>query len=96
MKSYGDIPKGERLQKLYDAIACVQNGSHPVCTIQCAVPHLEAVTRLAELPVKQIRSEELEHVEDGGEVFCRIRGLKDIFTTCYKNNQMPSQTGVRW
>ena len=35
--SYGDIPKGERLQKFYDAIDCVREGGHPVCTIRCAI-----------------------------------------------------------
>lgn len=94
--SYGDIPKGERLQKLYDAIECVQQGGHPVCTIQCAIPHLEAVNELAKMPVHQIREEELEHVEENGDRFCRIRNLKDIFTTCYENQQMPSEAGVCW
>lgn len=29
---YGRIPKGERLQKFYDAIEAVRTGKHPVCT----------------------------------------------------------------
>lgn len=95
-ESYGELPKGERLQKLYDAIDCVRDGGHPLCTIQCAVPHLEVVNELMKLPVHQIREEELEHVEVDGDGFCRIRNLKDIFTACYEKNQMPSQTGVRW
>lgn len=96
VKSYGDIPKGERLQKLYDAINCVLHGGNPVCTIQCAIPHLEAVEQLAKMPVCQIREEEVEHVEEDGDRFCRIRNLNEIFTTCYENQQMPSEAGAGW
>jgi len=95
-KSYGSIPKGERLQKLYDAVDCVVHGGHPVCTIQCAIPHLEAVEQLAKLPICQIREEELEHVEEDGDRFCRIRNLNEIFTTCYENQLMPSMAGECW
>lgn len=94
--SYGEIPKGERLQKLYDAIECAAEGGHPVSTIQCAIPHLRAVERLAELPIYQIREEELEHVTEDGEHFCRIRNLNDVFITCFENQQMPSQTAGCW
>lgn len=94
--SYGEVPKGERLQKLYDAIDCTQNGGYPVCTVQCAVPHLEAVLQLAKLPIHQIREEELEHVEEDGDCFCQIRNLKKIYTACYANRQMPSELGAGW
>lgn len=96
VKSYGGIPKGERLQKLYDAIDCVLHGGNPVCTIQCAIPHLEAVEQLAKMPICQIRKEEVEHVEEDGDRFCRIRNLNEIFTTCYENQQMPSEAGGCW
>ena len=94
--SYGDIPKGERLQKLYDAIECCINGKTPVCTVQCAIPHLRAVLELAKLPIYQIAEEKLEHVEEDGDSFCQIRNLKEIYVTCYKNNQMPSEVGADW
>ena len=94
--SYRDIPKGERLQKLYDAIECCMNGKTPVCTVQCAIPHLRAVLELAKLPIYQIAEEQLEHVEEDGDSFCQIRNLKEIYVTCYKNNQMPSEVGADW
>lgn len=95
-ESYGEIPKGGRLKKLYDAIDCAQQGGHPVCTIQCAIPHLWAVEELAKLPVSGICERELEHVEEDGEQFIRIRNLSDIFKTCYVTRQMPSEAGVCW
>ncbi len=95
-KDYGQIPKGERLQKLYDAIDCVREGGHPVCSVGCAMPHLEAVSALAQMPVWQIGEEELEHVEEDGDRYCRIRNLEKIFTACYEQQLMPSQAGARW
>ncbi len=94
--SYAGILKGKRLQKLYDAIDCTRGGGRPFCTIQTAMPHLDAVCRLAMLPVTQIGEEELEHVEENGERFCRIRNLKEIFSTCYQSRRMPSEVTDRW
>lgn len=94
--SYGTVAKGERLQKLYDTLDCVQNGGHPVCTVQCGIPHLEVVSELAKMPVRQIGEENLEHVEVDGDRFCRIRNLKKIFLTCYENQEMPSKVGADW
>ncbi len=93
---YGEVPKGERLQKLYDTIECVLHGGNPVCTVQCAIPHLEAVNALAKMPVHQIREDQLEHVEENGDRFCRIRNLKEIFLACYYDRKMPSQAGAGW
>lgn len=94
--SYGQIPKGERLQKLYDAIECVRAGGHPVCTIQCAVPHLEAVNSLVQLSVVQLQEEKLEYVSEDGDRFCRIRNLEDVFNRCYEEQVMPSEAGAGW
>lgn len=94
--SYGDVPKGKQLQKLYDSIECTRNGGQPICTIQCAIPHLEAVLKLSELPIRQIREEKLEHVQEDGDSFCQIRNLKQIFTVCYENQQMPAEAGADW
>lgn len=96
IRSYGSVNKGDRLQKLYDAIECTLQGGHPVSTIQCALPHLEVVNALTDLPIYQIREDKLEYVEADGDWFCRIRNLKDIYETCYKNHQLPSEMGISW
>ncbi len=109
--SYADIAKGERLQKLYDAIQCARGGddpiveypvgrhstmAHPVCTVSCAVPHLQAVEALANLPVYPVRDEYLNHVQEAGDEFCRITNLEEVFTLCYQNQIMPSQAEAGW
>lgn len=93
---YGEIDKGERLQKLYDAIDCAENGAQPVCTIQCAVPHLDTVMALAELEIKEISDEHIDYLEEGDDTFCCVKGLKELFETCYLNRSMPSDEGVLW
>lgn len=94
--SYADIDKGERLQKLYDTIDCSRGGGHPECTIQCAIPHLDAVNKLAEMPIKQIDDSQIDYIEEDGDVFCCVRNLEEIFTTCYLNRSMPSDEGALW
>ena len=91
---YGRIPKGERLQKFYDAIEAVRTGKHPVCTVQCAIPHLEAVEKIAKLPIVPIPAEGVKDIREDDDTFHTIVGLHDIFITCYKNRKMLSQEGL--
>ena len=69
---YGRIPKGERLQKFYDAIEAVRTGKHPVCTVQCAIPHLEAVEKIAKLPIVSIPAEGVEDIREDDDTFHTI------------------------
>lgn len=88
---YGQIPKGERLQKFYDAIDAVRQGTHPVCTVQCAIPHLEAVEKIAKLPIMSIPENEVDYIAEDGDVFHAVKGLHDRFITCYNTRCMLSQ-----
>lgn len=96
VRNYGETPKGERLQKFYDAIACTLEGGHPVCTIRCAVPHLETVHELAKLPIWPIKDSCLEAVEQNGEQLCCIKNARKWLETCYFNQKMPEETGADW
>lgn len=91
---YGRIPKGERLQKFYDAIEAVRTGAHPVCTVQCAIPHLEAVEKIAKLPIVPIPPESVKDIREDDDTFHTIVGLHDVFITCYKNREMLSDEGL--
>ncbi len=90
---YAGIPKGERLQKLYDAIDAVRKGGHPVCTVQCAIPHLEAVEKIAQMPIRLVPEEQIQDLQEDGDTFHTIRGLHDVWLTCFNNRCMPSQMG---
>lgn len=90
---YGAIDKGERLQKFYDAIEAVRTGAHPVCTVQCAIPHLQAVEEIARLPITLIPENQMEDLVIDGDTFHTIKGLRDEFTTCYQHRRMPAWGG---
>lgn len=87
---YGKIAKGERLQKFYDAIQAVRTGSRPVCTVQCAIPHLEAVEQIARIPIVQVPEPWMQDLHEEDDTFHTIKDLQKTFTWCYTHQEMPS------
>lgn len=90
--SYAGVDKGKRLQKMYDAIAAVRNGSHPISTIACALPHLEAVTKLAGLPVITPDDSQIEVEQVDGDQFTYVKNIEKILWNCFDANQLPSSS----
>ena len=90
---YGKIAKGERLQKFYDAIEAVRTGVRPVCTVQCAIPHLEAVEKIAQMPIQLVPESRMQDLHEDDDTFHTIVGLRDVFTQCYDHLCMPSTVG---
>jgi hypothetical protein len=94
--SYEGIPKGDRLKKMYDAIENTRSGGHPVCTIQCAIPHLKAVERLEKLPIIPVREEKIQWMGEEDDRYCCIKQAKELLEVCYLNQLMPSKAGAGW
>nr|WP_314458683.1 Gfo/Idh/MocA family oxidoreductase [uncultured Clostridium sp.] len=94
--SYGQVPKGERMQKLYDAIESTRDGKHPVCTVQCAASHLEAVEQLARLPIVPVSEEMIEWMGEEADRFCFIKNGEEVLKFCYLNQLMPEEAGAGW
>ena len=90
---YGKIAKGERLQKFYDAIQAVRTGARPVCTVQCAIPHLEAVEQIARIPIVQVPETWMQDLHEEDDTFHTIKDLQKTFTWCYTHQEMPSSVG---
>lgn len=90
---YGKIAKGERLQKFYDAIQAVRTGARPVCTVQCAIPHLEAVEQIARIPIVQVPEPWMQDLHEEDDTFHTIKDLQKTFTWCYTHQEMPSSVG---
>ena len=90
---YGKIAKGERLQKFYDAIQAVRTGSRPVCTVQCSIPHLEAVEQIARIPIVQVPEPWMQDLHEEDDTFHTIKDLQKTFTWCYTHQEMPSSVG---
>lgn len=95
-KNYGEISKGERLQKLYDAIEAVRNANHPVCTVQCAIPHLEAVNQMAKMPIHPVKQKMIRMIQENGDEFYQISNLKEVFETSYQTQRFPSEVEAGW
>jgi predicted dehydrogenase len=94
--NYGAVDKGARLQKFYDALQAVRDHSRPVCTVQCAIPHLQAVEALAKLPVTDIPAGEVDVVSEDRDMYHEVKHFKEIFESCYENQRMPSDVTERW
>ncbi len=94
--SYGQISKGERMQKLYDAIESTRDKNHPVCTIQCAVPHLEAVEQLSRLPIVPVSEGMIEWLGSEDDRYCCIKNAEEVLKKCYLNQLMPGESGAGW
>ena len=92
--SYGDIPKGKRLQKLYDAIDCVRTQSEPLCTIETAMPHVQCVERMQECGVVPVDEDNIIQWKEDGDVFYSIKGLEEKLIDCYKRNKLPKEAGI--
>ena len=67
--TYGDPDEGGHAAKLWQCVACLQNGSLPRLQIEGALPHMQVVEAVAQLPVFEVRSAELGFVElPGGDM----------------------------
>jgi predicted dehydrogenase len=93
---YGKVPKGAKLQKFYDAVQAVRDRTQPVCTVQCAIPHLEAVEALSKLPIRDIPQEQVDVVREGGDTYHEVKHFKEILEKCYENQLMPSEVTDSW
>jgi hypothetical protein len=54
LKDYRLIDKGDRLQKLYDTIQSVKDGTKPVCTLETTAEHMRAVHFAQKFPIKNV------------------------------------------
>ncbi len=93
---YDTISEEERLKKMYDAIESTRSGGHPVCTIQCAIPHLEAVEQLERLPILPVHEENIQWAGEEDDRYCCIKQAKELLEACYFNQLLPSQAGAGW
>lgn len=90
---YGSVHPGERLQKLYDAIDCVKNGSEPICGTDVEYPHIRAVRMVQQQPIRDVAEEACYMMEAEDDIFRCIRGLEEIFEESARSWKLPSEIG---
>lgn len=94
---YGEIPKGKRLQKLYDAIACTRTHTEPVCTIETAIPHVQCIEYVQksaeENGIRVVRPDRLHVWKEGDETFTSLPGAEEKLRLCYERWALPREIG---
>lgn len=83
VKDYTGIDKGERLEKLWESIRCVQGGRVPVCTLKTAFEHTHAVLMAQQMGVRDLSSRAVSKTDDKGIVYYTIDGLGKELVNAY-------------
>ena len=91
---YSTIPATGLMQKLDDAIECVKNGGHPVCTVAAELSHIEAVRMVQAQPVRDIDPAYVDVYEEGGDTFWAVRGLEETLTQAAEAWALPGEIGL--
>ena len=92
--SYGMDGDTPMMQKLYDAIQCVKDGSSPLCGPTSGLPHLRAVRMAQTLPVRDISPDHIAWLEEEGDLIPCVQGLEDAFMTSAAQWALPGEIGI--
>lgn len=89
VRDYSLVGTGERMQKLYDAIGCVRDGSRPACSLATARAHVECVILAQDLPVV-LRYDAQKKTAEGDGYFA-IPELARTYLRSYENWCLPRE-----
>ncbi len=89
VRDYSLCAKGERMQKLYDAIECVRTGMRPACSLVTARAHVKCVMLAQRLPVL-LRYDAEKKTADGDGYFA-IPDLARTYLRSYENWRLPRE-----
>lgn len=97
-KYYNEIPKSDRLQKLWDAVEAVRGDKKMACGISASIPHLLCVNGAQEsMPEIGSFPEALLMTEGGpGNSKTYIIGIEETLSDCFKKAKLPNELGVSW
>lgn len=95
-KTYAGISKGDRLQKLYDSIACTRSHTGPVCTIETAIPHIRCVEMAQKNRILPVAATNLKIWKEGEDTFYSIRDAESLLQECYDRSALPKDLGIHW
>ena len=80
---YTTMDKGERLEKLWESVRCVQGGRTPVCTLKTALEHTHAVLMAQKMGVVDLSDHAIAKKDDKGSVYYTIDGLGNELVNAY-------------
>jgi len=96
-KDYG-VPDAEPMNKLWQSIAGVRDGSRPLCGLEAAASQTlcmngiqESMPEVRDFPAGLVRAVEAE-----GKRRMVVEGLDEALENCYEAGRLPSEMGVPW
>ena len=82
---YSLLSKGERLEKLWECVRCVEEKRVPVCTLKTAKEHTHAVLLAQEKGVVDLSSSAEARLDDKESTYYTIPGLGKALQDAYKS-----------
>ena len=92
--TYGMDGNTPMMQKLYDAVQCVKDGTAPLCGPESGLSHLRAVRMAQALPVRDVNPDHITWLEEDGDLFPCVRGLEEAFLTSAGKWALPGEIGI--
>ena len=92
--SYGMDGNTPMMQKLYDAVQCVKDGTAPLCGPRSGLSHLRAVRMAQTLPVRNIAPEHITWLEEDQDLFPCVQGLEEAFLASAEQWALPGEIGI--
>ncbi len=89
VKDYTTMDKGERMEKLYEAIRCVKEGREPVCTLKTGMEHTRAVLMAQELGITDLSARAVEKQDEKGSSYYTLPGLSALLEKSYGSWTLP-------
>ncbi len=97
IKNYGELPKSDRLQKLWDALNAVRDGKPPACGIQAALSHLLCANGAQEArEIEPLPQSTIAVAGEPGNLTVYIPEIAEMFMDCYQQAKLPHEIGVPW
>lgn len=89
VKDYRTVDKGSRMEKLYEAVRCAEEGDTPVCTLKTAREHTRAVLLAQELGITDLSAHAVKKTDDKGSAYYTLDGLTSCLTASYDAWSLP-------
>lgn len=98
VKDYRQIPRYDRIKKLWDAVEAVRKYEKMACGIVASASQVlcmngaqESMTDIATLPESMIIRE-----KENDSIKTFLPGLKDVLMRCYNSARLPSELSIPW
>lgn len=88
-KDYTTMDKGERMEKLYEAIRCVKEGRTPVCTLKTGMEHTRAVLMAQDIGITDLSGRAVEKKDEKGSSYYTLPGLTALLEKSYDSWSLP-------